>query len=396
MRYIIKVALIAFFIIHALVPANTSLSADTEGTAVYFYHPQCEGCQVIESEGVLSDLEDEGFEIVRYNTGDQDDARRFIAYNETYEVRESHRSTPIIFAGDTYFHGATNIIDAFESGALQEKANEPLLDIPDTIIDLEGWAGLGRVIIAGLLDGINPCAIAMLLMFISIIGFLQHKRTMIIVSTSYILGIFLTYLAIGLGIFWLLTGFESTIDTIAHIIYGAFALLAFILFALTFRDFLVTRKAEYGKVVNQLPGRLKRWNQRLMERFSDVIKHEERRSVRTLYTGVIPFIIGIVIGITEAACTGQIYLMILLSIRTTEPLTGMVYLVIFNILFIMPLIVIAVVAVVTRNVMGVSNFFRERLPLIKLLTSIFFILMAIYFILLAFDVYLINIVGRVF
>jgi cytochrome c biogenesis protein CcdA len=123
-----------------------------------------------------------------------------------------------------------------------------------------------------------------------------------------------------------------------------------------------------------------------MKRFSSIIEDEKNSLKRTLYIGVIPFIIGIVIGITEAACTGQIYLMILLSIRTSEPLLGTSYLLVFNLMFILPLIVIAVVAVQTKNVMGVSDFFRRKMPLIKLLTSLFFIIMAIYFIFLAFNI----------
>lgn len=396
MRYMVKVIVLLAFIVSTMVPANASLSAQEDGSVVYFYHPQCLGCAEIENEGVITTLEDEGIEVIRYNTGDEEDAKRFIAYNETYDVDDEHRYTPLIFAGDTYFYGPEEIIDAVESGDLQAKAAEPMLDVPDTIIDLEGWGGLGRVIVAGLLDGINPCAIAMLLMFISIIGFLKHKRTLIMVSTSYIIGIFLTYFAIGLGLFWVMAEFQSTLDSIAHILYAVFAFLALTLFFLTFRDFLVTRKEEYGKVINQLPSRLQRWNQKLMKRFSDVIKNENNKGVRALYIGVIPFIIGIIIGITEAACTGQIYIMILLSIRTTEPITGTFYLLVFNLLFILPLIVIAVIAVLTRNVMGVSNFFRENMPTIKLLTSIFFILMAIYFVMLAFDISLFNIIGGVF
>ncbi|MFP4077765.1 MAG: cytochrome c biogenesis CcdA family protein [Candidatus Izemoplasmataceae bacterium] len=395
MRYMLKVLFLVLLLLGNLVPSSTPLSAEENGTVVYFYHPQCSGCAEIEDEGVFSTLEDEGIEIIRYNTGDEDDARRFLAYNETYDVKDEHRYTPIIFAGDEYFYGPDTIIEAVDDGELQNRADEALLDVPDEIINLEGWGGLGRVIVAGLLDGINPCAIAMLLMFISIIGFLKNRRTLIIVSTSYILGIFLTYFAIGLGLFWVMSEFQSTLDRFAHILYGVFGLLALTLFILTFRDFLVTRKKEYGKVFNQLPGRLKRWNQNVMARFSDVIKNEDNKGVRALYLGIIPFIIGIVIGITEAACTGQIYIMILLSIRTTEPVTGTLYLLVFNLLFILPLIVIAIIAVMTRNVMGVSDFFREKLPLIKLLTSIFFILMALYFILLVFDIRLFNLISWV-
>lgn len=386
MKYILKSFFVFVLLLSSVFPFQT-LSADShEDVIVYFYHPQCSGCEAVEEAGVVDALEAEGINIIKYNTGNDDEAKRFLAYNETYEVPDDERYTPIMFAGSKHFSSSNTIIDAYNDRTLQANANDPLLDVPDEFQTLEGWSGLLKVIGSGLLDGINPCAIAMLLMFISMIGFLKDRRTLIFVATSYILGIFMTYFAIGIGLFWVMSAFQSTLNTFSHILYGLFALLALILFVMTFKDFLVTKNEEYGKVKNQLPSGIKRWNQKIMKRFSSIIEDEKNSLKRTLYIGVIPFIIGIVIGITEAACTGQIYLMILLSIRTSEPLLGTSYLLVFNLMFILPLIVIAVVAVQTKNVMGVSDFFRRKMPLIKLLTSLFFIIMAIYFIFLAFNI----------
>ncbi|MGM0435518.1 MAG: cytochrome c biogenesis CcdA family protein [Bacillota bacterium] len=385
MKYIFKLFFVFLLLVSSAFPFQNLQADNHEDTVVYFYHPQCGGCAIVENEGIVAALENEGITVIEYNTGEEDEAKRFLAFNETYNVPDDERSTPLMFAGEKHFHGADTIVDAYESGELQNNASTSLLDVPDEFESLEGLSGLLRVIGSGLLDGINPCAIAMLLMFISMIGFLKDRKTLIFVATSYILGIFITYFTIGIGLFWVMTAFESTLNAFSHILYGLFALLAFILFALTFRDFLVTRKEEYGKVKNQLPSGIKKWNKNIMKRFSHIIENEENPTKRLFFIGVIPFVIGIVIGITEAACTGQIYLMILLSIRTSEPLTGTLYLLVFNIMFILPLIIIAVVAVMTKNVMGVSDFFRKKMPLIKLLTSIFFILMAIYFIFLVFD-----------
>lgn len=386
MKYILKLFFVFALLLSSVFPFQNLGADDHEPTVVYFYHPQCGGCLEVEQAGVVDGLENEGIDIIKYNTGDEDEAKRFLAFNETYAVPEDERYTPLMFAGETYYSSANTIIAAYENDDLQTEASVPLLDVPDGFQSLEGLGGLLRVIGAGLLDGINPCAIAMLLMFISMIGFLKNTKTLIFVATSYILGIFITYFTIGVGLFWVMSAFQSTLNTFSHIIYAIFALLAFILFILTFRDFLVTRNEEYGKVKNQLPSSIKRWNQNLMKRFSAIIETEENSTKRIFYIGIIPFIIGIVIGITEAACTGQIYLMILLSIRTSEPFVGTLYLLVFNLMFILPLIIIAIIAVMSKNVMGVSDFFREKLPLIKLLTSLFFILMALYFVFLIFDI----------
>lgn len=57
------------------------------------------------------------------------------------------------------------------------------------------------VIIAGLLDSFNPCAIAVLLIFIALMFTLRKSRsTIFVMGTTYIIAVYLTYLAIGLGL----------------------------------------------------------------------------------------------------------------------------------------------------------------------------------------------------
>ena len=71
---------------------------------------------------------------------------------------------------------------------------------------LEGKGGLVNfplVTIAGLADGINPCAIGMMVMLLGYLVVFHHKsrRQLIIIGGTYILTVFLTYLVIGLGFY---------------------------------------------------------------------------------------------------------------------------------------------------------------------------------------------------
>ncbi len=369
-----------------------TVAMDDEETyeIVYFYEPRCLDCLVVEQAGIIENLREDGLKVTTYivNPNYQHNVYLFTSYLSTYDTDADY---PIIFAGDDYYSGSGTIIDAYEQGEIHESARTPLKEVRAPV-NLEGLSGLITVIVAGLLDGINPCAIAMLLMFISILSFLKTKRVLLTVSIAYISGVLITYFLIGFGILrFLSTPFmQNLLGEVGTALYLGFGTLAFLFFAITFYDFLVTRKERYDKIKNQLPERLRNFNRRIMEKFTALIKNEERSKLKTFYIFLIPFLIGVIIGITEAACTGQIYFFILVGLHTVNPALGTFYLIVFNLLFILPLVVIATIAIVSKNVLGVSNFVRERLPLIKFLTAMFFLVMMVYFFLYAFGVTIPN------
>ena len=387
------------FLLTVFEPTPVLASDETSDapTIVYFYEALCEGCQELDRLEVVETLEAAGINVIIKDLALTDALERFAAYNDFFRVPNRLRSTPIMFAGEQYFSGANTIYQAVLSGELIAAANEPLLDVPDEFLNLTGFAGLVRVVIAGLIDSVNPCAIAMLLMFISLVGVLKDRKMLIIISASYISAIFVTYFLIGLFFLGLMRQYATQINAISTGLYIGFAVLCLFLAVITFYDFWVTRNQDYGKVKNQLPKVIQRFNKRFMSRFTQVITEEEHSTVKKYtYAVIIPLFIGIVVAFTEAACTGQVYGLILLSIRTVPSATGYLYLVIFNLLFVSPLIIIAGVAIYSKNVVGISNFVREKMPTIKLATAIFFVFMMFYFLLDAFNISIIRMIMGVF
>lgn len=372
----LKFTLALLLILTSFVPSNSMVEASS-GRIIYFYEALCSGCQQVSEAGVLEALEDAGITVEIMDVSMAENIEIMASYSDFYGVRSNERSTPLMFAGGSYFSGPSDIIDALEDGSLIEAAYEDLLDVPDDYQALSGLSGLWRVMVAGLLDSINPCAIAMLLLFISMVAKIKSPYLLITISLSYISGIFITYFLIGLALLELMRTFAQEIAQVHQILYLLFAALSLFLAIITFYDVYVTKKKDYGKVKNQLPKGIKRFNKRFMERLTKNIQ-ENSRSVK-INAIIIPFIIGVVVAFTEAACTGQVYGLILLSIRSSEPVTGMIYLLIFNLLFVSPLIVISFIAVKTRNTTGIALFVQERLYLIKWLTAIFFLAMAVYF-----------------
>lgn len=374
--------LLALFIGPTFSPVQDALAETTDDqdlTIVYFYEALCTGCQAVDEAGVIDGLEAQGVTIIIKDMVETTSLEDMARYGDFYGVPSRDRATPLMFAGDQFFSGPSDIIEAYENGTLLAAAGDPLLEVPEDYQGLSGISGLLSVMAAGLLDSINPCAIAMLLMFVSIVSPIKNQKVLIKVSLSYILGIFVMYFFIGFALLGLMRQFSAQITAIQTILYIAFGLLSLGLAALTFNDFLAARRADYGQIKNQLPSRIKKFNRRFMERFTQVLESDGEEK-KWLLIGI-PFFIGLVIAVTEAACTGQVYGLILISIRSTEPMTGILYLLLFNLLFVTPLIIISIIAVRAKTTAGIAMFVNDHLATIKILTAGFFLAMAIYFIL---------------
>ncbi len=383
MRKIVRVWIFFLFALTAFSSAViVSAGEDDEDLhpVVYFKIEGCPDCIAVENEGLIDDLRAQGLEVEQYDIAEAENERLFLQFGATYDPR-ANILVPVIFAGEDYYEGFRTIRDATRDGSIRESALDPLLDIEDTApFALEGWGGFVRVVTGALIASFNPCAIAMLLMFISMLGFLKSNRVLVFVSVAFIGAIFAVNFLFGvllLNIFRTL----GAIRIIAWILYLLFAILCVYLFLITFMDFLNARKTEYGKIRNQLPKRIRQFNERVMERFTSLLQSDEGGVRKRLYILGVPFLIGMIVGVTEALCTGQTYIIIINSIRDAHPVTGRLYLLLFNIIFVTPLIIIAFIAIRSKNVMGISDFFRRHMGKVKFAASLFFLFMAAYFIL---------------
>ncbi len=94
---------------------------------------------------------------------------------------------------------------------------------------------------------------------------------------------------------------------------------------------------------------------------------------------VLTFILGITLSITELICTGQIYVTIVNEIKYKDVGYSYFLLLSYNIMFVIPLIVIAVVSITGKGIVTTSNYIREHLHIIKILNALLFLIIAIIF-----------------
>jgi cytochrome c biogenesis protein CcdA len=174
---------------------------------------------------------------------------------------------------------------------------------------------LPLVIISGFLDGLNPCAFAVLIFFVAFL-FTLGKVTKHIVKVGliYILMIYLAYLLIGLGLVhaFIFSGQE-------HLMAKISAYLVILLGLVNIKDYFW-----YGKGFSLSPkintGFYKKWIHKL----------------------TIPsvMLVGFLVGLCTFPCSGGIYVAIIgmLSAKTTY-ISGLYYILFYNFMFVLPLII---------------------------------------------------------
>lgn len=188
---------------------------------------------------------------------------------------------------------------------------------------------LPTVIVAGLVDGINPCAFTVLLLFITaLLATLQLgeqniqavRARLVGMGAIYIAAVFLTYLALGIGLLGVLDFL-----TRQHVPARLGALLAVLFGLWMLKDFFLP---DSGWRL-QAPG----W-----------IGQQARRAGKK---ATVPALIGsgFLIGLCTVPCSGAVYLGVL-SLLALQPtaLLGYGYLLLYNVVFILPLVAILLVA----------------------------------------------------
>lgn len=346
---------------------------ETSYDVVYFGSKLCSGCQEVEASGVFTELESQGLNVKKYILEDSSSYTGiFRNYQYTYGVKDNEKAVPILFVGNTYINGVEKIKEMAFNEEIKLLAETPMLEIKEAPA---GGLQIVYLMLLGLLDGINPCAIAMLIIFISLLGFQKDKKVLLKVSLTFMAAIFISYFLFGTILFRFLSVFAHLgflVTVVPYVILG----ISVILFFLNFYDFLVTRKQEYDKVKNQLPKGIQKFNRNLMKKFTEAMETD------SIYIYVITFVLGLIISITEFLCTGQAYLTAILHLIhfSDHVLRGILLLFMYNVLFILPLIIITIVAVKSKSVMGVSVFMREKLHIIKLINALVFLAIGVYYI----------------
>lgn len=188
---------------------------------------------------------------------------------------------------------------------------------------------LPTVIVAATVDGINPCAFTVLLLFITaMLATMQAgeqnlraiRTRMLSLGGIYIAAVFLTYLGLGIGLLKTLDFFTrqhlpARFGALAAILFGLWMLKDFFLPDMGWR---LQAPSQVGTMARQMA---------------------KKATIPALILG------GFLIGLCTVPCSGAVYLGVL-SLLALQPsaLLGYGYLVLYNLIFVLPLVIILIAA----------------------------------------------------
>jgi cytochrome c biogenesis protein CcdA len=235
-----------------------------------------------------------------------------------------------------------------------------------SIVDRFRSFGVLTVLAAGLVDGLNPCAFATIVFFISYLAFVgRGRREVLAVGAAFTLGVFLTYLGVGFGLLKFLASLPF-LSAISRWVYGLTALLCLVLAAGSLYDWWQARRGKPEEMRLKLPLRLRRWINRVIR---------EGAGLRAFVP--VAFLTGMAISLIELACTGQVYLPTIIFVLGVPELQARaaLYLILYNLLFVLPLVVVFVLAYLGTTSEQLGQFINRRAATVKLVTAgLFFVL----------------------
>ncbi len=225
------------------------------------------------------------------------------------------------------------------------------------VLDIEAFQAptLSLPIIVGLalIDSINPCVIGVLILLLTVLLKAGNKRAIITNGTSYVAGVYVTYLVGGLTLLGVFNLIRNVI-IISQFLYFVVGILIIIAGFLEIKDFFW-----YGRWYSlAIPARF--------------VKYIEKKAAGTHASLLASFTFGVALTLIELPCTGAPYLAVLtlMSQGGYAYVTAMPLLLFYNLVFVLPLLVIIYLAYTGLGMKKLESWRHEHKGKMRLCTGV--------------------------
>ncbi len=223
----------------------------------------------------------------------------------------------------------------------------------------EGVLSLPLITVAGLVDGVNPCAIGMMVMLLGyLLTFGKKPERMVKTGILYILTVFVTYMIVGLGLYSLVSTLDLTGGArVLNLVVGVGLLIAG---AIQFKDFLGIEGGPHLRIPTASKDKL----MGLIEKVN--------------YPATV--VLGILVTLLETPCSLPIYVgtaTILSQSGMALPLV-VLYFLYYNFLFVLPLIVVLVIVWRGKRLLDVKEWEHKAKKWMHLSLAIVLLAMGVW------------------
>ena len=382
MKRILRPVYFTFLILLFCAPSAFSQEAKK---LLIFNSPACHRCLEAKEKIIPAILSEFGDQL----TLEYRDVQVLENYKVLLSLREQYAPNlaldlPVFFISGRLVNGSGKVAVKLRELIIEalsvQKSGLKFLNI-DLVKHFKGFTPLA-ISFAGLQDGINPCAFTVIVFFISFLTLQGYrKREVLLIGLTFIVTVFLTYLLIGLGIFNFLYSLKSTLilSKSLTILIGVFSIILGFFALYDFIKFIISKDPQSQTL--QLPGAIKKRIQALVGFFyrKDKAKDSARlkahpQIVKLILSAVIS---GFLVTLLETVCTGQLYLPTITYIlkATQFKSEALFYLLLYNIMFVLPLILIFMLALLGVSSAQFTVFLKKHLAMIKLFMALLFLIL---------------------
>lgn len=311
---------------------------------VRYFHTDCEECRKVKV--VLDKLAEEHGAALVVHGYDFSVPSNYLLMVKLEQALGVQENQPVaVYVGTNYLYGVVAITErlgelvragrAAGGVGLWEPVSEAApeqggAEPADPVVQRYRTFSLGVILSAGLLDGINPCAFATLVLFVTMLSCYKATWQEVVACTLvFAAAVFATYFVLGVGLAETVR-FVQRVRVLAQVLHWGMVGVCVVFAGLSVRDaWVIHRKGRAEEAVLGLPVG---WREKIARLLG---AHVGRKR---FLAGV--FGVGVIVSLLESVCTGQVYVPTLMyMVRTTsERWHAMVLLAAYNFMFIVPLL----------------------------------------------------------
>jgi len=316
--------IIFIFTVMIIAIIAASIQGRAETCIDFFYGTGCPHCAAVSPEIERIAAQDE-ITVLKHDVyTNREEALVLDRLLDERGIEQERRAVPATIIGNTIILGSYDFNSKVDR-AIKENKDAPCATTngtnytdSETTKDKITGLTLGTIIGAAIVDSINPCAIAVIILLLGGLLATGDKKKALYAGMAFTASIYIAYLLFGLG---LLSAIQ--ISGFSAIVVKGAGVLAIIIGLLNIKDFIWYGG---GGFVIEIP---RAWRPRL------------KQMLEAITSPAGAFAIGFTVCLFELPCTGGPYLFILglLSDKTTI-LTALPWLVVYNLFFVLPLLLI--------------------------------------------------------
>ncbi|MDD3285855.1 MAG: cytochrome c biogenesis protein CcdA [Patescibacteria group bacterium] len=269
-----------------------------------------------------------------------------------------NRGVPFLYAENECFIGDKQIISYLSTKQQSVETDKAISDVGGIKTNFSESLTMPILIGAALVDSINPCEFAVLLILIATILASGNKKRALLSGLAYSASIFISYFLMGLGLYSVISSFGTPV-VFMKIIGG----IAILIGLFNIKDYFW-----YGKVfLMEVP---LSWRPKL------------KSLVRSITGPLSAFLIGFLVSLFLLPCTSGPYIVILGMLGHSETFSRAIWLLaLYNLIFVFPMIIISIGMYFGMNVKKAEETRNKNLKLLHLIAGIIMIIMGLFLIL---------------